>query len=130
MTAPLTNTEDNGLAVFFYLPHNSFISTYGLDSAFNDGKDPFENSMKAQYELTKRFSAEFSIRAFFIHEPHRTLDRLLQWTLDADPHVRRLCAEGTRPRLPWAVKITALIKDPKPVLAILETLEDDPSLYV
>lgn len=130
LTPPLTETEDLGLAVFFYLPHVCFISEYGLDTAHNDGEDPFEVSMKAQYELTQRFSAEFSIRPFLIREQERTLTRLLEWTADPNPHVRRLCSEGARPRLPWAIRIPAFIKNPDPVLPILETLKDDQNLYV
>jgi 3-methyladenine DNA glycosylase AlkC len=130
LTPPLTGTEDLGLAVFFYLPHVSFVAAYGLDPVHNDGRDPFETSMLAQYELTKRFSAEFSIRPFLIRWPERTLAQLIQWTSDRDPHVRRLCSEGTRPRLPWASRIPAFIKDPHPVLPILEALRDDADLYV
>jgi 3-methyladenine DNA glycosylase AlkC len=100
LTRPLTRSEDLGLAVFFYLPHVCFVAEYGLEPKENDGQDPFEISMHAQYELTKRFSAEFSIRPFLIKQQVRTLSRLLEWTSDPDPHVRRLCSEGTRPRLP------------------------------
>ncbi len=130
LTPPLTATGDNGLAVFFYLPHVSFVARYGLDESHNAGRDPFEVSMRAQYEITKRFSAEFSIRPFLIRWQERTLERLMHWTRDADPHVRRLCSEGTRPRLPWAMRIPALVKDPRPALPILEALKDDPELYV
>jgi 3-methyladenine DNA glycosylase AlkC len=130
LTPPLTATEDLGLGVFFYLPHVSFVATYGLDPIYNGGRDPFETSMLAQYELTKRFSAEFSLRPFLIRWPDRTLAHLKRWTTDRDPHVRRLCSEGTRPCLPWAMRIPALIKDPRPVLPILEALKDDLDLYV
>jgi 3-methyladenine DNA glycosylase AlkC len=130
LTAPLTRTDDLGLGVFFYLPHVAFVAAYGLDPAHNGGRDPFEISMRAQYELTRRFSAEFSIRPFLIKWPDRTLARLLEWTRDADPHVRRLCSEGARPRLPWAARIPAFIHDPRPVLPILEALKDDADLYV
>ncbi len=130
LTPPQTDTEDLGLGVFFYLPHVSFVATYGLDPAHNGGQDPFEISMLAQYELTRRFSAEFSIRPFLITWPGRTLAQLMKWTDDPDPHVRRLCSEGTRPRLPWAIRIPAFIKDPRPVLPILEALKDDSDLYV
>jgi len=92
LTPPLSLTDDFGLAGFFYLPHVSFVATYGLDAAGNGGRDPFEISMEAQYELTRRFSAEFSMRQFLICWPERTLARLMQWTGDPDPHVRRLCA--------------------------------------
>ena len=130
LTPPRTVTEDLGLVVFFYLPHVSFVATYGLDPEHNGGHDPFEISMVAQYELTRRFSAEFSIRPFLIKWPERTLAQLEQWTEDPDPHVRRLCSEGTRPRLPWAIRIPAFMKDPRPVLPILEALKDDSDLYV
>jgi 3-methyladenine DNA glycosylase AlkC len=130
LTPPLTRTEDFGLGVFFYLPHVSFVAAYGLDPTHNEGHDPFATSMLAQYELTRRFSAEFSIRPFLILWPERTLAQLKQWTSDGDPHVRRLCSEGTRARLPWAIRIPAFIKDPRPVLPILEALKDDTALYV
>lgn len=130
LTPPLIETEGNGLGGFFYLPHVSFVATYGLDPAENGGRDPFEASMRAQYEITRRFTAEFSIRPFLVKWPERTLARLTEWTRDPDPHVRRLCSEGTRPRLPWAMRIPGFVKDPRPVLPILETLKDDPDLYV
>ena len=130
LTPPNERTEELGLAVFFYLPHVSFVANYGLDPAHNGGRDSFEVSMRAQYELTRRFSAEFSMRPFLIRWPERTLARLMEWTRDADPHVRRLCSEGARPRLPWAMRIPAFIKDPRPVLPILEALKDDADLYV
>ena len=130
LTPPLSTTADNGLEVFFYLPHVSFVAEYGLDPTGNNGQDPFEVSMKAQYELTKRFSAEFSVRQFLIDQQDRTLKQLMEWTSDDDPHVRRLCSEGARPKLPWAKRIPSLIVNPEPVLPILETLKNDPSLYV
>jgi 3-methyladenine DNA glycosylase AlkC len=130
LTPPQSRTEDLGLAVFFYLPHVSFVATYGLDAEGNGGHDPFETSMRAQHELTRRFTAEFSMRPFLIRWPERTLERLMEWTRDPDPHVRRLCSEGARPRLPWAIRIPQFIKDPRPVLPILEALKDDPDMYV
>lgn len=130
LTPPKHGTDELGLTGFFYLPHVFFVANYGLDAAHNGGRDPFETSLQAQYELTRRFTAEFSIRPFLIRWPERTLARLLAWTRDPDPHVRRWCSEGTRPRLPWAMRIPAFVKDPRPVLPILEALKDDPDLYV
>ena len=130
LTAPLEHTEGNGLAVFFYHPHASYVAQFGLDPIHNGGKDPFVVAMKAQYELTKRFTAEYSIRPFLIQQADRTLAQLKKWTTDRSPHVRRLCSEGTRPRLPWAPRIPSFIADPAPVLPILEALKNDPSLYV
>lgn len=86
--------------------------------------------MVAQYELTRRFSAEFSLRIFLRQEQERTLARLMEWTRDPDPHVRRLCSEGSQPRLPWAPRIPAFVRDPRPTLPLLEALKDDPDPYV
>src|SRR5690606_1385565 len=98
------------------------VSRYGLEH--------FEPSMRAQYELTRRFTAEFSIRAYLQRHLDATLARLGQWVEDPDVHVRRLVSEGTRPRLPWAIRLPEFQRDPRPVLALLERLKDDPELYV
>jgi 3-methyladenine DNA glycosylase AlkC len=130
LTPPLEKTADNGLAVLFYMPHCSYIAKYGVNPVFNNGIDPFDISINAQYELTKRFTCEYSIRPFIIDNKNRTLEVLYQWMLDEDPHIRRLCSEGTRPRLPWAMKIDSFVKDPSPTIPILEQLKNDPDLYV
>lgn len=130
LTPPLEKREKNGLAPMFYMPHCSYIAKYGVDPIFNDGIDPFDISMNAQFHLTKRFTCEYSIRHFIINDEDRTLKVLYQWMKDKDPHVRRLCSEGTRPRLPWAMKIDSFVKDPIPTIPILEELKNDPDLYV
>ncbi len=130
LTPPLSKTEDNGLAPMFYMPHCNFVAKYGLDKSYNNGNDPFEISMNAQYELTKRFTCEFSIRPFIESHQDKTMKILYEWMKDPDPHVRRLCSEGTRPRLPWASKLNALANDPTIALPILEELKNDPNLYV
>ena len=115
-------SEGQGMAPFLYLPHSFFVAEFGLDH--------FEDSMRAQYEITQRFTAEFSIRPFLERHPEATLSRLRQWAADPSPHVRRLVSEGTRPRLPWAPRLRMFQVDPAPVLALLELLKDDPDLYV
>jgi len=130
LTPPLDKTEKNGLAPMFYMPHCSYIAKYGVDPVFNSGIDPYDISMNAQFELTKRFTCEYSIRHFIINDEDRTLNILYKWMKDKDPHVRRLCSEGTRPRLPWAMKIDSFVKDPTPTIPILEQLKNDPDLYV
>ncbi len=119
---PIEADELTGIDAFLYLPHVFFVAEHGLGH--------WEASMRAQYELTQRFTAEYSIRAFIDHEPGRTLDRLREWTTDPSPHVRRLVSEGTRPRLPWAPRLARFIDDPAPVVELLERLKDDPALYV
>ena len=110
------------LGTFIYMPHTFFVAEYGLDH--------LEISLQAQYELTQRFTAEFSIRPFLEHHPEATLARLRAWAADPSEHVRRLVSEGTRPRLPWAPRLRAFQRDPAPVLDLLELLKDDPALYV
>ncbi len=126
----LKETSGHGMAPFFYLPHVKFVALYGLDARRNAGKDPFETSMRAQHEITRRFTAEFSMRPFLIHQTERTIKRLTKWTRDPNPHVRRLCSEGSRPRLPWAERLPAFVNDPTPLIPILEALKDDPDLFV
>ena len=118
----LERTENNGMAPFFYLPHSMFVSTHGLDH--------FEPSMRALYELTQRFTAEMAIRPFIVKDSKRTLERLREWSSDPNVHVRRLVSEGTRPRLPWAMRLPEFQRDPKPVIALLQLLKDDAELYV
>ncbi|MCT0208240.1 DNA alkylation repair protein [Synechococcus sp. CS-1332] len=130
LTPEKSDTEELGLAGFFYLPHSFFVSEYGQDEQHNSGNDPFETSMLALHALTTRFTSEFAIRTFLIKQQVRTLEKLDQWITDPNPQVRRLCVEGTRPRLPWGKRIASFVADPKPTLPILELLKDDPSLYV
>jgi len=130
LTPAQTETEGFGLAGFFYLPHSFFVSEYGQDIKHNNGKDPFETSMGALHALTTRFTSEFAIRTFLIHQQERTLSKVLDWLNDPNPHVRRLCTEGTRPRLPWGKRIPSFISNPRPTLHLLETLKNDISLYV
>jgi 3-methyladenine DNA glycosylase AlkC len=115
-------TEGGGMAPFLFMPHAMFVASHGLDH--------FEESMAAQYEITQRFTAEFSIRPFIERYPSESLTRLQQWADDDNHHVRRLVSEGTRPRLPWAGRLRDFQRDPSPVIALLERLKDDPSLYV
>lgn len=119
---PLEQTEGNGLAPFFYFPHTHLIAAYGLSS--------FDSGMAANYEITKRFTAEFSIRPFLIEHRAKCLKVLRRWAKDDNVHVRRLVSEGTRPRLPWAMRLPEFQADPHLSLPLLELLKDDPELYV
>jgi 3-methyladenine DNA glycosylase AlkC len=122
LAVPYAKPTYEAMAAFFFLPHVSFVAEFGLDH--------FEESMRAQHVLTQRFTAEFSIRPFLERHTERTLARLREWTTDPSEQVRRLVSEGTRPRLPWASRLRAFQQDPRPVLALLELLKDDPALYV
>lgn len=119
---PLAQTEGNGLAPFFYFPHIQLIAARGVSA--------FESGMAANYEITQRFTAEFSIRPFLIEHRARCLKLLARWTQDPSAHVRRLVSEGARPRLPWAMRLPEFQADPRHTLPLLERLKDDPELYV
>lgn len=119
---PLEATDGNGLAPFFYFPHTCLIGAFGVSR--------FASGMSANYEITQRFTAEFSIRPFLIEHRSKCLLLLKRWAKDESPHVRRLVSEGTRPRLPWAMRLPEFQADPQLSLPLLELLKDDPALYV
>ncbi|MDP2741849.1 MAG: DNA alkylation repair protein [Hydrogenophaga sp.] len=82
------------------------------------------------HAITQRFTSEFAIRPFIQHAPQVTLATLTGWVKDPSAHVRRLVSEGSRPRLPWALRLQALVRDPSPTLPLLRALQDDASAYV
>jgi 3-methyladenine DNA glycosylase AlkC len=114
--------DENGIAGWAIMPMAHYV---GLR-----GHDHFDLSMTLFKEFTKRFSSEFGIRFFLLDSPDETLSVLKKWTKDGDRHVRRLVSEGTRPRLPWAMQLPVFIKDPLPVIELLEMLKDDNEEYV
>lgn len=111
-----------GMTAFMFMPHGIYVARHGLEC--------FEASMQLQYEITKRFTSEFSIRAFILGDYGRTMEHLKIWTQDPNEHVRRLVSEGTRSRLPWAGRLPMFQSDPRPVVDLLELLKDDSSSYV
>lgn len=118
----ITLDDVTGYDGFMVMPMNDFVAKYGLDH--------YDLSIQALYEMTKRFTAEGAIRPFLLKYPEKTLSILSEWAEDLNPHVRRLVSEGTRPRLPWAIQLKPFIRDPRPVLALLEKLKTDPVLMV
>ncbi|KOS08235.1 DNA alkylation repair protein [Flavobacterium akiainvivens] len=99
-----------------------YIETYGLDY--------FETSVKAFDRITRFISCEFAVRPFIIRYGDAMIAEMLKFSQDPHPQVRRLASEGSRSRLPWAMAIPALKKDPTPLLPILENLKNDPSEMV
>ncbi len=107
---------------FIVLPQCEFISHYGLQY--------FDLAMNALLEMTKRFSSEGAIRAFIDDQHEKTYEQLEKWSSHDNVHVRRLVSEGTRPRLPLFSRLPRYIKDPAPVILLLDKLKDDSHLYV
>jgi len=119
---PVDRAEETRYDLFIVMPLANYVSTRGLHE--------FELSAYALKEMTKCFSSEFAIRYFIDHYPAAMQKLFAEWAKDDNVHVRRLVSEGTRPRLPWAFRLTRFIDDPKPVIEMLTLLKDDPELYV
>ncbi|MFC5930399.1 DNA alkylation repair protein [Cryobacterium melibiosiphilum] len=90
----------------------------GTDTAFDDG-------MAMLAALTPRLTSEFAIRLLLAHDFARAMPIVLEWTTSADPDVRRLASEGTRPFLPWAIRVPAILADPAATLPVLHALYRD-----
>lgn len=114
-TSELEKEELEGREGFIVMPQTVFVSENGMDH--------FDLSMHALEEMTKRFTSEFAIRYFLIEHPQKTLEQMKKWAIAENCHVRRLASEGSRPRLPWAMRLNDFIKDPKPVIEILELMK-------
>lgn len=110
---------DGNLAFIFFA---DYIEKYGIDD--------FKTSAKAFVMITQFISCEFAVRPFIIKYHQDMIDEMIKWSLHENHHVRRLASEGSRSRLPWAMAIPALKKDPTPILPILENLKTDSSEYV
>jgi len=90
----------------------------------------FEDAMDMMALLTPRLSSEFAIRVLLKHDLQAALGFVQNWTDSPDEHVRRLASEGTRPYLPWAIRVPQVLKDPSCTIPILDALYRDPSEYV
>jgi 3-methyladenine DNA glycosylase AlkC len=110
---------DGNLAFIFFA---DYIEMYGLDD--------FKTSAKAFVSITQFISCEFAVRPFILKYKEKMIEEMIKWSLHENHHVRRLASEGSRPRLPWAMAIPFLKKDPASILPILENLKNDPSEYV
>lgn len=105
-----------------HLVFPDFVEVYGLHD--------WERSLPALAKFTRQSTSEFAVRPFLLQDQERMLKQMFSWADDPDEHVRRLASEGCRPRLPWAVALPRLKRDPEPILPILEKLKEDPSEYV
>jgi 3-methyladenine DNA glycosylase AlkC len=105
-----------------YMFFPDYIETYGIDH--------FEVAVKTLENVTQFTSCEFAVRPFIIKYGDKMMAQMRLWSKHESHHVRRLASEGSRPRLPWAMALPALKKNPAPILPILENLKKDPSEYV
>jgi len=102
---------------FMFLP--DFIEVYGIEN--------YTTSISAFEVITQFTSCEFAVRPFIIKYPDQMIDQMKTWSKHKQATVRRLSTEGCRPRLPWAMAIPFLKKDPTSILPILEHLKNDVS---
>jgi 3-methyladenine DNA glycosylase AlkC len=123
-TAELSDmqTDEAGIAGWAIVPLASYVARNGMDHP--------EQSLDALREMTMRFSTEFAVRFFLRDHSELAFSKAKSWALDENHHVRRLSSEGTRPLLPWGIKLHQFVEDPVPLMSILTQLRDDPSDYV
>ena len=119
----LTSAEaSTGLAGWVIWSMGEFVARHGQHDV--------PRSLNCLHALTQRSTAEFAIRPFIQQQPEAVWPVLTRWADDPSAHVRRLASEGSRPRLPWGLRLQALVADPAPTLPLLRALQDDPSSYV
>ncbi|MGY5030358.1 DNA alkylation repair protein [Streptomyces sp. 900116325] len=95
----------------------------GTDAAYDD-------AMALLADLTGRLTSEFALRILLRHDLDRALGIIAGWVASPDADVRRLASEGTRPYLPWAVRVPELIARPGVTVPVLDALHRDDSEYV
>ncbi|MEV4890021.1 hypothetical protein AB0K48_11590 [Nonomuraea sp. NPDC055795] len=102
-------------------PATDYVALHGLGH--------LDVAMETLAAITPHATAEFAVRPFLERHGRAALEIMYGWAGSADEHLRRLASEGTRPRLPWATRVSWLM-EPGPTLPILNRLRDDPSEYV
>ena len=70
---------------------------------------------------------EWALRPFLNRWPDEVWEKLQNWAVDENYHVRRLVSEGTRPNLPWGQKVSLPLGA---TLPLLDRLYADPTRYV
>ena len=90
----------------------------------------FDDAMQLLGELTGRFTSEFAVRPMLLHDLRRGLSIAQDWARSPDEDLRRLAVTGTRPHLPCAPRVTAILSDPSSTVPILDLLCRDDLEYV
>jgi 3-methyladenine DNA glycosylase AlkC len=109
------NLNDNDFGDFIYAAHCDFVAQFGCS------EEHLALSLNALEQLTMRFSVEYAIRNFINAFPDETLKKIEEWSKHPHYHVRRLATEGTRPKLPWGMKVSLDVKQALPFLDVLHT---------
>ncbi|WP_294473890.1 DNA alkylation repair protein [uncultured Bacteroides sp.] len=111
-----------GLTLEYGAILDNYVEQYGLDD--------YETSIIAIEKITQFTSCEFVTHPFIIKYPEEMMAQMLIWSKHPHWGVRRLASEGCRPRLPWAMALPNLKKNPAPIIPILENLKNDPAKSV
>ncbi len=100
-------------------PIAHFISLYGLAD--------FDASLDAFCELSKhRCTRGGEIREFIIKDTERCFERFGEWVRNENANLRLFVAASLCMRGTWQKWLRPFIENPQPILALLETLKDDP----
>lgn len=100
---------------YMFIPE--YISMYGINN--------YEESISAFEFVTQFTSCEFAVRPYILKYEEKMLAQMVLWSTHPSNKVRRLASEGSRPRLPWAMALPSLKKNPMPIFPILDTLKND-----
>ena len=110
---------DNDFGDFIFAPLGELVVRRGMDEP--------ARALDVLEALTQRFSMEYALRPFLNAHEDAVYARLEDWARHGHYHVRRLVSEGTRPRLPWGIGISA---PPERALPLLDTLHADRARFV
>ena len=120
LPAPLDpDLSDGDFGDFIFSPLGAYVAAKGVNE--------LGEALPLLKEITKRFSVEFDIRHFLNAHPEVTMLALAAWVEDEHYHVRRLASEGTRPVLPWGVKVGLSVEEP---IGLLDKLYFDKTRFV
>jgi len=120
------DSRDSGVSGWMLMPVADYITCRILQHPLQH----HQLGMELLKACTKRFSAEFAVRPLLRDMPEQTMAYMYEWLSDPNLHVRRLVSEGTRPMLPWGVRLHAFVDNPQLILPLLKQLRDDDSEYV
>jgi 3-methyladenine DNA glycosylase AlkC len=98
-------------------PLCTFVEVYGVEHP--------DDSLAAMEHLSLGFSCEFAVRPFLTEHTETTFRRLEGWTRHPMAVVRRLVSEGTRPLLPWGIRVPHLLAEPERGLRLIDSMHRD-----
>jgi len=120
LPAPCDPTlSDDDFGDFIFAPLGELVVRRGMDRP--------ERALDVLEQVTQRFSMEYAIRPFLNAHEEVVFARLQAWCSHNHYHVRRLVSEGTRPKLPWGMKISPAAER---ALPLLDRLHGDRTRFV